>query len=169
MRRAASAAVLILAALPASASARADDLWTTVNACNTAAHPSTMGVRGRMPGDGTRERMYMRFAAQFRDAGGSWQYVDGNGHSPWMYAGSARFSYEEAGFTFQFDPPQTGDKFLFRGVTDFQWRVRKRRHHKLRTVVVDRARLVTEAGHPTSQAEPPGYSAASCEIDGPAG
>jgi hypothetical protein len=169
MRRPALAVVALLAALPASASARPDDLWTTVNACNPAANPNTMGVRGRMPGDGTRERMYMRFAAQFRGSDGAWHYVDGDGRSGWMYAGSARFSYQEAGFTFTFDPPQAGDRFLFRGVADFQWRLRKRVHHKLRTVVVDHARLVTEPGHPSSQADPPGYSAASCEIDGPAG
>jgi hypothetical protein len=169
MRRIAPVIAVVLAALPASAHARASDLWTTVNTCNTAARPGSMGVRGRMPGDGTRAKMYMRFAAQFMDSAGRWEYVDGDGHSGWIYAGSSRFTYEEAGFTFTFDPPKAGDRFVFRGVTDFQWRLRKRVHGKLRTVIVDHDRLVTEAGHPTSTADPAGYSAASCEIDGPAG
>jgi hypothetical protein len=113
--------------------------------------------------------MYMRFSAQFEDAAGRWEYVGGDGRSPWIYAGSARFSYEEAGFTFTFDPAQAGDHFVFRGVTDFQWRVRKRVHGKIRTVVIDHDRLITTAGHPSSQADPPGYSAPRCVIDGPAG
>jgi len=170
MRRVAPALVLILAAVPASAAARSNQLWTTVNMCNTPAHPNQMGVRGRMPGDGTRAKMYMRFAAQFKDADGSWKYVGGNARSGWIYAGSSRFTYEEAGYTFSFDPPQTGDAFVFRGVADFQWRAVKKRHgHKARTVVVDHDRLVTQAGHASTDAEPAGFSAARCEMNGPAG
>lgn len=161
-------AALLLAAFPAGATARPRELWTTVNACNTPSGPNEMGVRGRMPGDGTRGRMYMRFTAQFRDADGRWKDLDGDGRSPWIYAGSARFTYQEAGFTFSFDPPQAGDRFLFRGVTDFVWRARRHRDGKVRMVVVERDRKVTAAGHPSDEAEPPGYSAETCEIDGPA-
>jgi hypothetical protein len=159
---------IALAALPAAAAARPSDLWTTVNSCNTPDEPNTMGVRGRMPGDGTRGKMYMRFAAQFRDTDGSWKDVDGNGRSSWIYAGSALFTHQEAGFTFSFDPPQAGDRFMFRGVTDFEWRARRHRHGKVRMVVVEHERKVTAAGHPSTGAKPAGYSAASCEIDGPA-
>src|SRR5437764_624121 len=52
MRRMLVAAVVALATVPASAGAQSRDLWTTVNLCNTPAHPNQMGVRGRMPGDG---------------------------------------------------------------------------------------------------------------------
>ncbi|MFL5883506.1 MAG: hypothetical protein ACJ77M_00400, partial [Thermoleophilaceae bacterium] len=100
----------------------------------------------------------------------SWKYVGGSARSGWIYAGSARFTYQEAGFTFSFDPPQAGDRFVFRGVADFQWRAVKKRHgHKARTVVVDHDRLVTEAGHPSDDAEPAGFSAPRCEMDGQAG
>jgi hypothetical protein len=160
-------AAVLLAALPATAAARPRDLWTTVNSCNVPTHPNKMGVRGRMPGDGTRGKMYMRFTAQFQDTDGSWKDVGGTGRSSWIYAGSALFTHEEAGFTFSFDPPQAGDRFLFRGVTDFEWRARRHRNGKVRTVVVERERKVTVSGHPSSGAEPPGYSAASCEMDGP--
>jgi hypothetical protein len=170
MRRRALALVVIFAALPASASARSNQLWATVNMCNASDHPNEMGVRGRMPGDGTRAKMYMRFAAQFKDTDGQWKYVGGDARSGWLYAGSARFTYQEAGFTFSFDAPQVGDKFVFRGVADFQWRALKKQHgHKAHIVVVDHARLVTQAGHASNQAEPAGFSAARCEIDGPAG
>ena len=160
-------AVAALAALPAAANANDKDLWATVNSCNTADHPNEMGVRGRMPGDGTHGRMYMRFKAQFRDADGAWKDVGGDAISPWIYAGSALFSHQETGFTFSFDPPQTGDHFVFRGVTDFEWKARHRRHGKVRMEVVEHERMITAAGHPSSDAEPPGYSSAACVMDGP--
>jgi hypothetical protein len=47
--------------------------------------------------------------------------------------------------------------------------VKKRHGHKARTVVVDHDRLVTEAGHPSDDAEPAGFSAPRCEMDGQAG
>src|SRR3954451_7052903 len=136
-----SAAALGLALFPASAGAQSRDLWTTVDLCNTPAHPNQMGVRGRMPGDGTRTKMYMRFTAQYRDPESrSWVSMVGDGRSPWIYAGSARFSHQETGFTFDFDPPQAGDHFVFRGIAEFQWRARKRSHGKVHVAVVASAR-----------------------------
>src|ERR1700761_2564183 len=53
----------------ASASPPPKDLWATVDICDTVAHPDQMGVIASMPGDGKRrQRMYMRFRAQFYDA-----------------------------------------------------------------------------------------------------
>jgi len=163
----AAAALATLALLiPAGASARSRDLWTTVNSCNSPHDPNTMGIRGRMPGNGARGRLYMRFAAQFRDTDGRWEYVGGSARSPWMYAGSALFTHQEMGYTFSFDPPQSGDHFVLRGVADFQWRARRRHHGRASMAIVRHERLVTEAGHPSDGADPDGYSAASCEIDG---
>jgi hypothetical protein len=119
-----------------------------------------------MPGDGTRTRMYMRFAAQYRDSDGRWEFVGGEARSPWMYAGSALFRHQEVGYTFSFDAPQADDTFVFRGVADFQWRARRRHHGKASVAILRSERLVTESGHPSSGAEPAGYSAASCEIQG---
>jgi hypothetical protein len=171
MRRIAVAAVALgLVLLPASAGARSRDLWTTVNICNTPDHQNEMGVRGRMPGDGTRKKMYMRFTAQYRDPESrSWVSMVGTGQSPWIYAGSALFSHQETGFTFSFDPPQVGDRFVFRGVADFQWRARRRSHGKVHMAVVRTERLRTEAGHASAGAEPAGYSSAACVIEGPTG
>src|SRR3954451_16166973 len=115
MRSLLLAALLVLLAPTAAAEAKpARDLWATVNVCDTSKSPNEMGVRARMPGDGTRRRMYMRFTAQFRSAG-KWRMVSGRGRSKWMLAGSARFQNEEIGYTFGFDPPPSGSSYLMRG------------------------------------------------------
>src|SRR3954462_8225745 len=108
-----TALVLLLA--PVAHAKPAKDLWATVNVCDTPKSPNQMGVRARMPGDGTRRRMYMRFTAQFRSAG-KWRMVSGHGRSKWMLAGSARFQNEEIGYTFGFDPPPSGRSYLMRGL-----------------------------------------------------
>jgi hypothetical protein len=140
------------------------DLWATVNVCDTVKSPNQMGVRARMPGDGTRERMWMRFSAQFQ-AGKKWSPVSGHGRSGWLYAGSALFRNQELGYTFSFDAPKPGTSFLMRGVVEFQWRVRRTHRHGFR--VVRRAQRLTSKGHPTKPAEPRGYSRATCRISTP--
>jgi hypothetical protein len=131
--------------------------------CNTPNSPDKMGVRARMPGDGTRERMYMRFTAQFR-SGTTWKAVTGRGASRWLYAGSALFKEEELGYTFSFDAPKPGTGFLLRGLVQFQWRARQHVNGGIRWVVVRRTHVATTAGHPSREADPPGYSAATCQI-----
>jgi hypothetical protein len=158
------AALLALAlglALPAAADARAaSHLWATVNVCDTAGSPDTIGVRARMPGNGTRQRMWMRFRTQYysRDSL-SWKYVAKGGASPWVEAGSALFAFKETGYEFRFDPPTTGSSYLLRGVVEFQWRQGSK--------VKQRKRKFTEAGHRTAGADPKGFSAARCKILGP--
>jgi hypothetical protein len=152
------AAVCLFAAAPATAhAAKVKDLWATVNVCDTPKSPNQMGVRARMPGDGTRRRMYMRFIAEFR-SGGKWRVVSGRGRSKWMLAGSARFRNEEIGFTFGFDAPMPGTSYLMRGLVQFEWR--KTAHGK----VERSAHRYTEAGHPTTESDPKGFSSATCRI-----
>lgn len=165
--------VPLLLSLPAAAvgAAPADakpvkDLWGTVNVCDTPHSPNMLGVRARMPGDGRRERMYMRFTAQYR-SGRVWKRVATGGRSRWLYAGSALFQNQEIGYTFSFDPPAAGTSFLLRGLVQFQWRDRRRHLGKLRTVVVRRTHGYTAGGHPTRRAEPAGFSAATCRIRTP--
>jgi hypothetical protein len=150
-------ACVLATALPASAATR--DLWATVNVCDTPASPNEMGVRARMPGDGRRHRMFMRFTAQFQ-RGSTWQAVSGKGASRWLYAGSALFRTQELGYTFSFDAPNAGSTYTMRGLVQLQWRTRTGR-------IVRRTHLYTEGGHPTKGAEPKGYSAARCEISTP--
>lgn len=165
-----SALLLLSVPGPAGSAPRPRDLWATVNVCDTAAQPDAMGVRARMPGDARRRRaqMYMRFRAQFfSEAEGIWHNVGGEGRSPWIRLGSARVRHRETGYTFRFEAPAAGERFVLRGVVDYQWRERRRvgRRKKLRTVVVRRARAHTKAGfESTANADPPGYSSGLCEI-----
>jgi len=149
--------------LPAAADARpASHLWSTVNVCDTAKAPDTIGIRARMPGDGTRRRMWMRFRTQFYSEDDyAWEYVTSGGRSPWVEVGSAIFAFKETGYEFTFDAPAAGSTFLLRGVVEFQWRSKGGK-------VVRRTRKFTEPGHRTRGADPAGFSAARCRIEGPA-
>jgi hypothetical protein len=155
-----------IALFPAAAQARSGDLWATVNVCDTRSSPDQMGVRARMPGDGTRERMYMRFRAQFR-SGETWKPVSGKGISPWLLAGSALFRHEELGYTFSFDKPRAGTGYTMRGLVQFEWRARRRHNGRLRTVVVRRSHAYTTGGHRSRGADPKNFTAATCRIATP--
>jgi hypothetical protein len=41
------------------------ELWATVNICDTANNPDSMGIRASMPGNATDQRMWMRFTAEY--------------------------------------------------------------------------------------------------------
>jgi hypothetical protein len=125
-----------------------------------------MGVRASMPGDGTREQMFMRFRAQFYDATKKkWFPVMGNGKSGWISVGSARFKTRQTGWTFMFKAPAPGSTFTLRGVVDFQWRTKHRSDGRLHTVIVRRAHANTKGGFKsTLGADPPGYSNGICQI-----
>jgi hypothetical protein len=156
-------ALALALALPAAADARAaSHLWATVNVCDTARAPDTIGIRARMPGNGSRERMWMRFRTQYysRDDN-SWKYVRAGGASGWVEVGSALFAFKETGFEFRFDPPAAGQNYLLRGVVEYQWRTKK-------GAVKKRKRKFTEAGHRTVGADPKDFSTARCRINGPA-
>lgn len=164
------AGVLAVAALGGALSAsgasgrskpRPKPLWATINICD--AHGARLGIRGQMPGDGTHNLMYMRFIAQYSSHGG-WRPVRGDGRSPWVYAGSAYFRSEQAGWTFSLSRPAAGTFYKLRGRVDYAWRAR----HGSRLITARRAHSVTEAGHPhTIGAQPATLSEAVCTITGP--
>ncbi|MDP8943343.1 MAG: hypothetical protein M3N16_04400 [Actinomycetota bacterium] len=136
--------------------------WATINVCDTPHHPNALGVRASMPGNGTHQRMYMRFVVQYLDAR-RWEFVDLGGalRSRWILAGSARFRRREAGYTFRLNPPPDGRSYVLRARAELQWRRRRGR----RFVVVRRARAITEADRATAAgADPPGFSAATCQL-----
>jgi len=150
-------ACVVLVLLPAAAAAQGSkDLWATVNVCDTAASPNTLGVRGSMPGMKRRTTMRMRFRVQYLAPDGRWLIVRKNADSGWQKVGVRRRGRLESGWSFMFAAPQSGEVAL-RGVVYFQWR----RSGK----VVQRARKVTEDGHvSTLGADPPGFSAGTCRI-----
>lgn len=166
MRLAPLVAIALLSA-PGAAGARPDPgLWATVNRCDTPSAPNAMGVRAAMPGDGSRERMYVRFAAQFfSHARGRWLPVAGNGRSPWLYVGLARYRSLQTGWTFPFSAPPAGTVFRVRAVAEFEWRARHRKARRAGWVVAMKRRRVTKAGVRGAEGgDPAGTSRASCDI-----
>jgi hypothetical protein len=165
---------LLAVALPLPAqAARSRLLWATVNTCLSHGTPAKMGVRASMPGNGRRQRMYVRFRAQYWNYGRrGWTAVSGSGISPWIYAGSARYRSRQAGWTFSFRRPSPGVVHTMRALVDYQWRARKRRRsrgarrsRRVRWVVVKRRGTVTRAGlRGVDGGDPPGTSRASCLI-----
>lgn len=106
-----------------AAASRTPELWATVNICDTAGSPDSMGVRASMPGNGTRQRMYMRFSAEYWSRSRqAWAPVAGSGVSPWVFAGSAQYERRQAGWTFHFAPPPAGVTFTMRAIVDYEWR-----------------------------------------------
>lgn len=172
VRRALSVALLALlvGAEASSGAPRPKAVWATVNVCDTQRYPNTMGVRGSMPGNGTRELMFMRFRAQRYDSSRkSWFPVKGKDGRPavsrWIFTGSARAKARQAGWNFTFGNLTPGTTYVFRGVADFEWRARRWIKGRLRTVVVRTAHAKTKAGfRSTVGADPPGYSSGTCEI-----
>jgi hypothetical protein len=155
----ASALALVGAVAPA-ANAATKHLWATVNVCDSPNHPDDVGVAARMPGSAEGYRMYMRFYVQFLD-GDEWVSVKEGGKSPWVLAGSDKFSWIERGWTFSFDPPPAGTSYAMRGFVRYQWRRGK-------TKVVKSTHRYTSAGHPgTKDADPKDYSARECTMSGP--
>jgi hypothetical protein len=138
-------------------------LWATINVCDTAAHPDTVGIRASMPGSGrTQERMFMRFQVQYLDAAKQrWTDLGPTADSGFLPVGSARYRRRESGRNFSISPPPLGQSFQLRGVVTFEWRKGAQ--------VVRRARKRTRSGHKgTIGSDPNGFSAAECVIQGTA-
>jgi hypothetical protein len=134
-------------------------LWATINVCDTAKHPDTIGIRASMPGSGKRgERMYMRFQVQyFKPSTREWARGDATADSDFRPVGAARYTRRESGWNFAITPPPPGQSYRLRGVVTFEWRKGDK--------VVRRATKRTRSGHRgTTGADPAGYSAAECQI-----
>ena len=162
MSRAALAAAM-LALAPSTASAappieRSPDLWATVNICDSPAHPNKVGIRGSMPGLGKRASLWMRVQIHYLAAAdGKWHNFESNGDSGYMKLGVAKKRVIEGGATFKIKPPADGGAHTVRGAVTFVWKRKGR--------TVERRREITERGHrSTKGADPPGFSAAICQI-----
>lgn len=164
-----------VAALVSSAEARAVPAkapWATINVCDTTGKRNAVGVRAGMPGNGTEQRMYMRFQLQWYRPKER-RYLDTGAPSTWVPAGSARFRSAQRGFTFGgiADPP-AGHSFKLRGKVSFEWRELRaakpgvtRRHE----VVVRRAQRIARGGlKGVKGGRPAGRSDAVCVVEGPA-
>lgn len=159
---------LLLVPVAAGARKRDPDLFVTINRCDGARSPDRMGVRGSLPGNGSRERMYVRFRAQYFDElNQRWLTVPGlGGRSPWIKLGNARVRARQAGYTFVFAPPAPGSQFVLRGVADFQYRkFRGRKGRKPKVTVVERIRAHSRKGvRHVPGGDPRGKSSSICVI-----
>jgi len=150
-------------AAPASGTAHAHsllqsrELWATVDVCDPANEPNTVGIRGSMPADGhPKDAMYMRFQLQYVAAKSDvWTNLSG-GDSGFVTIGSAR-SARQGGWSVQLMPVAGKPAYTIRGLVTFEWR--------RAGAIVHETTRTTEAGHDSlADADPAGYSAAQCTI-----
>ena len=147
--------------------------WATVNICDTSGSPNALGVRMSVPGNGSDERIWARYTAQWwSSAAQEWKTVGGSGVTDWVYVGGADMSARQAGWTFRFVQPPAGTTYVMRGVVEYEWRDevgsarRARKAHRAQRVAVVRQRtLLTETGMQDVQGgDPAGTSKAMCLI-----
>jgi hypothetical protein len=179
---------------PKRTEARAHErpFWATVNICDTQDSPNALGIRLSVPGNGSNERIFARYTAQWwSEADGEWLTVEGSGVTPWVLVGDADMSSRQAGWTFTFVQPPEGTTYVMRGVVELEWRdtaaaakrVRRNRvatkRHRARSsahrrrgarrsqqnAVVQRRTLLTKTGMKGVQGgDPAGLSKAMCLI-----
>ncbi|MGH2903024.1 MAG: hypothetical protein ACRDK7_05490 [Solirubrobacteraceae bacterium] len=133
-------------------------LWATIDVCNPADQPNTVGVRGSMPGDEhSRDAMYMRFRLQYLDSSTKlWIDLPNDAESGYVAVGAAE-SARQSGRSFQLVPVAGKPAVTLRGVVSFQWR-----HHGKAEYTVSRP---TTAKHDSlAGADPKGFSAAECSL-----
>jgi hypothetical protein len=149
--------------------------WATVNICDTSDSPNALGIRTSVPGNGSSERIWARFTAQWWSAAAKqWKTVGGSGVTDWNYVGTADMSARQAGWTFRFVQPPAGATYVMRGVVELEWRddvqagraSRSRKARRAQRVAVVRERtLLTETGMQGVQGgDPAGTSKAMCLI-----
>jgi len=150
--------------------------WATVNICDTANSPNALGVRTSVPGNGSDERIFARYTAQWwSGAKQRWLTVAGSGVTDWVLLGSADMSSRQAGWTFRFVQPPAGTTYVMRGIVELQWRDkdarkarrqrRRRARRSQRAAVVRQRTLLTKTGMKGVQGgDPAGLSKAMCLI-----
>lgn len=134
------------------------ELWATIDVCNSAKEPDTVGIRGSMPNDGhAKDAMFMRFQLEYMDPKSKVWSVPAHGADSGFIALGAAKTGRQGGTSFQLGAPKGQPGYTMRGVVTFQWR--------RAGMVVHQATRTTSAGHPNVvRADPPGYSAAQCTI-----
>jgi hypothetical protein len=90
--------------------------WAQVNVCS----PTELGARAQLAGDGSKTDMSVRFTAQWLTPDGSWVPVAGAATSPWQSAGSAEYTWGQAGWTFDMTVPP-GFAYQLRAVAELKW------------------------------------------------
>jgi hypothetical protein len=152
-------AVTLLASLAiGAADARARFLphpWATINACDPAEDPGSVGVRVSVP-NRRDAAQYLRIRVQFFDTSRrAWRVVRTGGDTGFrrLSRGGGRFF---GGTTFTITPPKAGSSITLRGLADIQWRRGRR--------VLSRSQVTTHGGHFDGNDPLLQLSAATCVI-----
>ena len=111
--------VALAAVVAPAAHGAADEQLTSTSASVNICNSSELGARAQLAGDGSSDRMRVRFTAQWLSPAG-WVPVAGQATSPWQDAGSAEFTWGQAGWTFSIEVPQTGESYQLRAVADMR-------------------------------------------------
>lgn len=161
VRRCVALALVACALLPAAASAArsqapaSESLWATVNQCDAPGRPGAVGVRVAIPDGVAGPAQWARIRLQWFDARGrAWRALP-SADAGWTRLGVGARPVE-GGTTFTFTPPAAGTRLVLRGVVEVEWRTGDR--------VVDRARILTTAGHENPADPRLRTSRTSCEI-----
>ena len=109
------AALFVVSAAPAHAAGteQLTTSWANVNICNS----EQLGARAQLAGDGSTDVMRVRFTAEWLSPEG-WVPLVGQATSPWQEAGSAEFTWAQAGWTFNLAVPPTGASYQLRAVAE---------------------------------------------------
>jgi hypothetical protein len=89
--------------------------WAQTNVCNA----TQLGSRAQLAGDGTKSDLSVRFTAQWLSPSG-WASLGGAATSPWQAAGSAEYTWGQAGWTFSISVPP-GNQYQLRSVAELRW------------------------------------------------
>jgi hypothetical protein len=110
-----AAALLVVSATVAHAAGteQVTSSWANVNICNS----GQLGARAQLAGDGSKDVMTVRFTAEWLSPDG-WVPLAGKATSPWQDAGSAEFTWAQAGWTFNLAVPPTGTSYQLRVVAE---------------------------------------------------
>ena len=133
-------------------------LWATIDVCDPADQPDTVGIRGSMPGDRqSHDTMYMRFRLQYLNTTTkAWTDLSKGAASDYANVGTGD-DPRQAGRSFQLSPVAGQPAFTLRGVVSFQWR-----HGS--TVLAQTSRPTSAGRDSLAGADPAGFSSASCLI-----
>ena len=106
----------VIVAMPAQGAATDESpTWANLNICS----PTQLGARAQLAGDGSTDRMQVRFTAQWLSPDG-WVPLSGQASSPWLDAGSAEFTWQQAGWTFTLAVPETGEAYQLRAIAEMK-------------------------------------------------
>ena len=89
--------------------------WAQANVCNA----TQLGARAQLAGDGSNSDLSVRFTAQWLSPSG-WVPLGGSATSPWQTAGSAQYTWSQAGWTFSISVPP-GHQYQLRAIAELRW------------------------------------------------